>query len=113
MKRPARMTLVVDGYSRLVLTLIAALMVVLVLSLWAGGPQLATGAFAAPKDVPAPDSMDPGAQRLAALAAAEGTNVRLDKVNEKLDRLVKLLESGKAHVVVVADEGKGGADAPK
>lgn len=113
MKRPARMTLVVDGYSRLLLTLIAGLMVVLVLSLWAGSPQLTSRGLAAGKEVPAVDFSDPGAQRIAMQAAAEGTNTRLDKVNEKLDRLIKLLESGKIHVAVVPEDGKGGPDARK
>ena len=101
-----RPTVVVDFYTRCCMTVIAALLSVLIVGLWATGPVGAgTGAAAAPAPAKAEASGgmgNPIKQRAAMVRA-------LNALDEKLDRLMQLLQSGKVKVVVVKTEA---ADAP-
>jgi len=92
-----RQTLVVDGYTRFCLTAIVVLLTVLIVGLWADGPDLADRAQAKDDKVPMV-KMSALAQRAKLIAAAEQTN-------QKLDKLVNLLASGKLEVVVSNLEG--------
>jgi hypothetical protein len=90
--QPVKFT--VDLYTRLCLTVIAVLLTVLIAGLWADGVRLAGPATAAEK------FLDSAAQREAIVKAQEqGT--------EKLDELLRLLESGKVKVQVVQQEESG------
>lgn len=90
-----RVSLRVDGYTRLCLTAIAVLLTVLVVGLWAELPG-----WVGPADAQGPDGkpfINTGAQRKDILAAQE-------KTNAKIDELIKLLKSGQAKVQVVEED---------
>ena len=104
-----RFTMRVDGYTRCCLTAIAVLLTVLVVGLWTGAPTAKTAAAAAPPErAPEPgESILPNsaAQRVQLIDAINGTNQRLDK-------LMELLQGGKVQVTVVNPENKAGDNAP-
>jgi hypothetical protein len=96
-----RNTVTVDGYTRLCLTAIVGLLMVLIVGLWATGPVSLTGQTVAAEIEPAGKDRgvlpNAGAQRLAILQAIQTTN-------GKLDRIANLLESGKLRVTVVEEK---------
>ena len=83
MFRKQDMTVRVDGYTRVCLTVIAVLLTVLIVGLWADGPGRSDEARAAEP------FLDSSAQRAALLKSQ-------DKTNSKLTELIGLLKSGKA-----------------
>lgn len=92
-QRTVRMT--VDGYTRVCLTAIAVLLTVLVLGLWAErSPALNEAHAGLGKGIP-----DSGQQRQKMIE-------QLDGIAAKLDKMVKLLESGQAKVQVAAPPPK-------
>ncbi len=104
-ERRTSRTVTVDGYTRFCLTAIVVLLTLLIIGLWADGPQLAREAAAVrpageagtgPR-VPIVSSTE-SAQRDKMISGIQGTNQRLDK-------LIRLLESGKLKVVVANLEG--------
>lgn len=80
----------VDGYTRFCLTAIAVLLTVLIIGLWADGVGLARNAGAAE-------------QRYVPKSTLEITDMvrNQEQTNEKLDQIIRLLESGTAKVQVV------------
>ena len=91
-----RRTVVVDLYTRCCLTALAALLTVMVIGLWATSPTSPGEARAAP--VPATEGIgNPSAQRAAIHTAIQTTN-------QKLEQLLKLLQSGKVKVIVAKEE---------
>ena len=109
MQGQKRATVVVDGYTRCCLTAIVVLLTVLIIGLWANGPDLAQSGLAAPrfradatKKVPMV-SATAQAQRDKIVSAIEITN-------QKLETLTSFLKGGKLEVVVSNLEPK---DAPK
>lgn len=95
-----------DGYSKACLGVIAVLLTVLIVGLWADLPG--TGrAIAA--DPPAKEGFGDSASQRNALLEAQG------KTNDKLDELIRLLKSGDAKVQLTESGAKpsGGDDAPK
>jgi hypothetical protein len=98
----------VDGYTRVCLTVIAALLTVLIAGLWAQGVPAARDAAAASAPPPAPAGIpDAGGQR-------DRMVRELERVTAKLDQLIGLFESGKAKVQVSSDGKEAGKDnAPK
>lgn len=62
----------------------------ILLGQWTGGPRIATAEAQLP---------DPGAQRIA-------MTDELKKTNDKLDKLISLLESGKVQVTAVMPDSK-------
>ena len=98
----------VDGYTRCCLGVIAVLLTVLIAALWAQPitPSIESKATAAPLmngGVGIPDS---GKQR-------EEMIKELQSTNAKLDKLIRLLETGKAKVQVCEDAKAAGKTAPK
>lgn len=95
-------TVTVDGYTRVCLTVIAVLLTVLIVGLWAEDVSPASDAHAAQ----AKAFLDSSAQRKAMLKAQEQTNA-------KLDELTALFRSGDAKVQLAggAAERSGGKDA--
>lgn len=93
--------IMVDGYTRFCLTAIAVLLTVLIVGLWAEGPDpdRAAAAGARPAEGQAKGIPDSGAQRMAMIR-------ELQTVNGKLDKLVGLLEGGKLQVIVANLEAK-------
>jgi hypothetical protein len=92
----------VDGYTRVCLTAIAALLTVLVIGLWAEAPATAPRAGAA--EAPKATFGDTAAQRQEQLKAVQQTN-------EKLDELIRLLKTGTAKVQLVEkapEKARGG-----
>jgi hypothetical protein len=84
----------VDTYTRVLLTLIAILLTVLILGLWTERvPPLASDANAGEL------FLDSSAQRSAQVKAQEQTT-------QKIGELIRLLESGKVKVQVVQEPGK-------
>ena len=96
------MRVTVDGYTRVCLTVIAVLLAVLIVGLWAEDVSPASDARAAP----AKTFLDSSAQRKAMLKAQEQTNA-------KLDELTALFRSGDAKVQLTGDPAgrDGGKDA--
>lgn len=90
-----RVELRVDAYTRVCLTVIAALMTVLIVGLWAEGPG-PVGEAGAATGIP-----DSGQQRATMIKAIEANTA-------KLDRLINLFETGKAKVQVAQDGLKAG-----
>ena len=97
-----RPTVVVDGYTRLCLTVIAVLLTVLIIGLWGAGPIKPSHGLAAP---PRPAERDatgignPAEQRMAMVRA-------IGQTNDKLDEIIRLLKDGKIKVVVAEGEAK-------
>ena len=91
----------VDVYTRSCLTVIAVLLTVLIVALWAQPltPAGADPAVAASPSAPAGGIPDAGRQR-------ETMIKELENQTSKLEALTQLLETGKAKVQVV-DNGKG------
>jgi hypothetical protein len=98
----------VDGYTRVCLTVIAALLTVLIAGLWAQGVPAAREAAAAPAAAPAPTGIpDAGGQR-------DRMVKELERVTAKLEHLAELFETGKAKVQVSGEGKEAGKDnAPK
>ncbi|KKK58884.1 hypothetical protein LCGC14_3039930 [marine sediment metagenome] len=94
-----RPMVVVDRYTRVCLTAIAALLTVLVIGLWAEGPIAPdpAGAAGAVRGVDFTTGGSPPAQRAAMITALKATN-------KKLDKMISVLTSGEVKVIVV--EGK-------
>ena len=95
-----RPTVVVDLYTRCCLAVIAVLLSVLIVGLWATAPVGVSVGQAAPAPGKAEASGgmgNPIAQRAAMVRA-------LNALNDKLDRLMELLQGGKVKVVVVETE---------
>lgn len=93
----------VDGYTRCCLTAIVVLLTVLIVGLWAEGVRPAREACAA-GGIP-----NAGQQRQTMIKALQGNS-------EKLERLIRLFESGSAKVQLAEGPAKGGqqrAPAPK
>ena len=91
----AEATVRLDGYTRLCLTVIAGLLTVLIIGLWAQKTPAGPDALAQ-----MPSVIDPAAQRYSVTKAVEQSNA-------KLDELIKLLRSGEAKVQVI-EEPKAG-----
>jgi hypothetical protein len=89
MKDRARITVRVDWYTRICLTVIAVLLTVVIAGLWADGVQLAPTARADDKVM-----FDSTADRKAMIAEQQSTNA-------KLDELIKVLRSGEGKFQVV------------
>ena len=94
-KEKQRVQLRVDWYTQVCLTVIAALLTVLIIGLWADGVNPAREARGA-GGIP-----DSGLQRKQMIKALEDGTA-------KLDRLIGLFESGKAKVQVMEGGGKAG-----
>jgi cell division protein FtsB len=105
-------TIRIDGYTRFCLTAIMALLTVLILALWVATPSTTPAARAA-DEAPANGVFNAGAQRVAAVDAANATNGKLDATNQKLDRIISLLESGQAKVTLQQAEKDRPANAEK
>ena len=91
----------VDGYTRVCLTVIAALLTVLIVGLWADGVPSARDAMGMKSGIP-----DSGQQRDRMIKA-------LERNTAQLDQLIRLFESGTAKVQVVADAGAKRETKPK
>jgi hypothetical protein len=93
-------TVLVDGYTRFCLTAIVVLLTMLIVGFWADGVPMARDAGAAEPMRYQPQS---------AIDTSEMTKVQ-GQTNEKLDKLIQLLESGTAKVQIVqaAEAGSGG-----
>ena len=92
----------VDAYTRVCLTVLAVLMTILIVALWADGPNVNNPAQA--REV----FVDSSAQRNAMVAEVK-------KTNQKLDELISLLKSGSVKVQVLGKDAKktgGGGDRP-
>ena len=85
----------VDGYTRVCLTLITALLTVLILGLWTEG-------------VSAPDRAQAAEPFLNTSAQREDLVRAQDKTTLKIAELIKLLESGKVKVVTVDEATPNG-----
>ena len=96
-----RIRLTVDGYTRVCLTVIAVLLTVLIIGLWADRADQTQRARAAEM------FLDTSAQRALTVQAQE-------KTNQKLGQLLLLLESGKVKVQLVEGPAKpkGAAHVP-
>ena len=99
--------IVVDGYTRFCLTAIVVLLTVLIVGLWTEGPSLTDEASAARKKEPIP--MVKTIEKAQRDKTAEVVGV----TNQKLDKIIQLMESGKLTVVVANLEGEQGEKAPK
>jgi len=88
----------VDGYTRVCLTVIAVLLTVMIIGLWADAVPSADTAPAATA------AMAPGVQRAAILAAQKQTTARIGE-------LIALLKSGDVKVRVTEMPPAGGKDA--
>lgn len=89
----ARITVRVDWYTRVCLTVIAVLLTVVIAGLWADGVQLAPTARADDKVL-----FDSTADRKAMITEQQNTNA-------KLDELIKVLRNGEGKVQVVDPSG--------
>jgi len=87
----------VDPYTRVCLTVIAVLMTVLIVGLWADGPPSAEPAMGRAR-APGTPFVNAGQQRERMIEA-------LTKNTAKIDQLISLFQSGKARVQI-ADDGK-------
>ncbi len=105
-RKEQKMVVQVDAYTRVCLTMIAVLLTVVVIGLWADGVPRAEQAMAAKviRNVPEPPS--PGAQRVQILAAQKETIA-------KLAELIAVLKSGEVKVRVTEMPGQpaGGTNA--
>ncbi|HUS91853.1 MAG TPA: hypothetical protein VM695_08385 [Phycisphaerae bacterium] len=95
----------VDGYTRACLTVIAVLMTVLIVALWAEAPS-ADRAFGQASSAAGVPFVNAGVQR-------ERTIKAIQENTAKLDRLIGLFETGKAKVQVAEEAGRDGAGKPK
>jgi len=93
----------VDGYTRVCLTVIAVLLSVLIVGLWAEGPS-ADRAYGQVRSKTTP-FVNAGEQRERTIKAVE-TNTA------KLDSLIRLFETGKAKVQVAEEGNKSGVRKP-
>jgi len=91
----------VDTYTRVCMTVIAGLLTVLILGLWADGVPLSRSVVGAAGIGKGRGLENVAARQREQMIKALGDNTA------KLDRLVKLFESGRAKVQV-ADDGKAG-----
>ncbi len=99
-----RITISIDGYTRVCLTAIAVLMTILIIGLWASGPEPMSGeqAVAAARRVkPDKTLLDARAQRMELLKEARETN-------KKLDKIVAVLKGGEMRVVLAESKTKKG-----
>ncbi|MGB2823078.1 MAG: hypothetical protein WBF17_18990 [Phycisphaerae bacterium] len=94
-KEQQQVHLRVDAYTRVCLTIIAALLTVLIIGLWAEGVHPAREAMGV-NGIP-----DSGLQRNQMIKALEASTAKLDK-------LITLFESGSAKVQVVGGDEKAG-----
>ena len=92
-----RVSVQVDAYTRVCLTVLAALMTVLIVALWADGVNISNPARA--REV----FLDASAQRNAMVAEVKVTN-------QKLDELIALLRSGAVKVQVLSQDAKQAGD---
>ena len=88
-----RVSVQVDAYTRVCLTVLAALMTILIVAIWADGVNISNSAAA--RDV----FVDSSAQRNAMVAEVK-------KTNQKLDELISLLKSGGVKVQVLSQDAK-------
>jgi len=95
-KEQKQVRLRVDAYTRVCLTIIAGLLTVLILGLWADGVHPTRQAMGTSGGIP-----DSGLQRNKMIKALE-TNTA------KLERLIGLFETGKAKVQVIEGQEKAG-----
>ena len=103
-EKQGRIQIRVDAYTRVCLTVIACLLTVLIIGLWADRGPSARDAHAADKPI-----AYVGAQRQAMIRAAEG----IEQNTEAMKKLTRLFETGEAKVQVMEPAGqKGGANAP-
>ena len=97
-----RVRIQVDAYTRVCLTVLAGLMTILIVALWADGVNVSDSAGA--REV----FLDSSAQRNAIIAETK-------KTNQKLDELISLLRSGSVKVQVLSKDAKqagGSGDGP-
>ena len=95
-----RVHLRVDLYTRVCLTVIAALLTVLIVGLWADGVPSSREAIGSPAGIP-----DSGQQR-------ERIIKEIQKTTAKLDRLIGLFEGGTEKVQIADGPAAGGKRAP-
>jgi hypothetical protein len=99
------LTVHVDLYTKVCLTAIALLLTVLVLGLWAGPDGSGLGADKALAGPPGDPLVvgggipDTGAQRNAMI-------IGINETNQRLDRIVALLEGGKIRVTAVVEDNR-------
>ncbi len=104
------LTIQVDAYTRVCLTLIAALLTVLVVGLWTTAVPAPAGAQAADAKPTEPPTFAQTGTKLVEMTQTQ------QATNAKLDELIKLMTSGQVKVQLVGDDGKplGGVNvAPK
>jgi len=101
-----RPSLVVDTYTRCCLTVIAVLLAVLVVGLWAAAPVVSRASAAGTDTDSVGGFGNPNAQRQAAIR-------ELGKANRKLSEIVDLLKSGKVKVVMDKTEVQRDLSKPK
>jgi hypothetical protein len=102
-----RVVVCVDGYTRVCLTVIAALLTVLIAGLWAQGVPVAREAAAAAAPPPPAGIPDAGGQR-------DRMVKELERITARLEHLDGMFESGKAKVQVSSEGKEAGKDnAPK
>ncbi len=91
-----KMCVRVDAYTRVCLSVIAVLLTVIVIGLWAETPRIAADAAAKGPSAKSPKVfLDSSAQRKAQIE-------ELQKTNQKLTELVSMLRNGQAKVQIVA-----------
>jgi len=88
-----------DLYTRCCLTAIAVLLTVLVIGLWATGPAAKVSEVAAAEDAEVSGIGNPSAQRMAMIRAIGATN-------QKLEKIIGLLQSGKIKVILAKTEAE-------
>ena len=89
-KKKEHMEVSVDTYTRVCLTVIAVLLSILILGLWAEGTPSSNGALAAEP------FLNTSAQRDMLIKAQ-------DRTTQKLEELISLLQSGQVKVVIAQD----------
>jgi hypothetical protein len=92
-------TIVVDGYTRVLLTVIAVLLTVLAAGMWYEAPSMTPAAGAAVRGLP-----DEGQQ-------LDEIRSGIEQLNATMDRLASVLVSGEVKVQVM--ESAGSSSAPK
>ena len=107
-RKDRKMVVQVDAYTRVCLTVIAALLTVMIVALWADGVRPAESALASKIVVEERRPPGPGSQRAEILAAQKQTTA-------KLTELIAVLKSGdvKVRVTEMPAGSAGGTDAAR
>jgi len=103
----------VDGYTKLCLTAITALLTILIVGLWAERVPGTPAAQGKGKDLMG----DAGGQRAAMIKELQNISQGLQKSNGTLEEMLAVLKSGRLKVQAISAEGKvpggGHAETPK